>query len=60
MLQVVNLSAYNVSGPGEPGEIKRVCPNIIDLDLSNNLMTSWITIAKIVEQLKNLKSLMLK
>lgn len=60
LLQVVNLAPYNISNPGEPGEIERTCPNIADLDLSNNLMTSWESIAVIGKQLRNLRSLTLK
>lgn len=60
LLQVVNLAPYNISSPGEPGEIERTCPNIADLDLSNNLMTSWESIAVIGKQLRNLRSLTLK
>lgn len=59
-LQVVNLSGYNVSSPGDYGEVENTCPNIVDLDLSNNLMTSWQSVAQIAQQLKNLRSLTLK
>lgn len=59
-MRVVNLSPYNINSPGAEGEIENTCPNIVDLDLSNNLMTSWEQISCIARQLTHLTSLTLK
>lgn len=40
-------------------EIREVCPKIMELDLSRNLLTEWKSIAAICEQLLNIKSLRL-
>lgn len=40
-------------------EIREVCPKIVELDLSRNLLSQWAPIAAICEQLINLKSLRL-
>ncbi|KAH1852298.1 hypothetical protein KXX54_006352 [Aspergillus fumigatus] len=40
-------------------EIEQTCPKIVDLDLSYNLLESWVDIANICQQLKRLKTLKL-
>lgn len=41
-------------------DIRETCPNIVELDLSRNLLERWEDVAKICRQLKRLKSLRLK
>ncbi|GFG39933.1 hypothetical protein Cfor_08990 [Coptotermes formosanus] len=57
VLEVVWLREYNVSGPGEQGELLKLCPNIKELDLSRNLIHSWQSLAGIADQLRHLKIL---
>jgi hypothetical protein len=40
-------------------EIRKVCPKIVELDLSRNLFEHWDSIVSICEQLQNLRSLRL-
>jgi hypothetical protein len=40
-------------------EIRKVCPKIVELDLSRNLFANWNPIVSICEQLQNLRSLRL-
>jgi hypothetical protein len=40
-------------------EIQEVCPKIVELDLSRNLIRDWFEVASICEQLHNLRSLRL-
>lgn len=40
-------------------EIRQVCPRVVELDLSRNLLAQWEPVAAICEQLLNLKSLRL-
>ncbi|RIA87419.1 hypothetical protein C1645_286960 [Glomus cerebriforme] len=58
-LNEVGLSFEQISSAGKPGEIKATCPNIIDLNLSKNLLSDWDTIASICEQLQKLEVLRL-
>ncbi|KAG9307361.1 hypothetical protein G9A89_017190 [Geosiphon pyriformis] len=55
----VGLSFEQISNAGVPGEIAAVCPNIVDLNLSKNLIADWDTIARICEQLEKLEVLRL-
>lgn len=57
VLEVVWLREHNVSGPGEQGELLKLCPNIEELDLSRNLLHSWQSVARIADQLRHLKIL---
>jgi hypothetical protein len=57
VLEVVCLREHNVSGPGEQGELLKLCPNIMDLDLSKNWIHSWQSLAGIAVQLRHLKLL---
>ena len=41
-------------------KIREVCPRVIELDLSRNLLESWLDVAGICSALKRLKSLKLK
>nr|CAG8580149.1 9038_t:CDS:10 [Entrophospora candida] len=58
-LTEVGLSFERISNAGKPGEIETTCPNIIDLNLSKNLISDWETVARICEQLKKLQVLRL-
>jgi Leucine-rich repeat (LRR) protein len=59
-LQVVCLQEHNISGPGEEGELLKLCPNIQELDLSRNLLHSWQSVARIAVQLRHLRVLTLR
>ncbi|XP_022905400.1 tubulin-specific chaperone E [Onthophagus taurus] len=54
-LKVVNLRLQSVYTSGDPGSIRALCPNIIELDISKNLIKSWLTIFDICSQLDNLE-----
>ncbi|XP_021917557.1 tubulin-specific chaperone E isoform X2 [Zootermopsis nevadensis] len=56
-LRVICLRGQNVNGPGEEGELLQVCPNIQELDLSQNLLHSWQCLARIANQLRHLRVL---
>jgi Leucine-rich repeat (LRR) protein len=56
-LKVVSLRKHDVNGPGEQGELLKLCPNIQELDLSRNLLHSWQSVARIADQLKHLRVL---
>ncbi|CAI2166690.1 14465_t:CDS:10 [Funneliformis geosporum] len=58
-LNEVGLSFEQISHAGKPEEIEATCPNIVDLNLSKNLLSDWETVAKICEQLKKLEVLRL-
>ncbi|CAG8452149.1 9831_t:CDS:10 [Funneliformis caledonium] len=58
-LNEIGLSFEQISHAGKPGEIEATCPNIVDLNLSKNLLSDWETVAKICEQLKKLEVLRL-
>lgn len=53
-LKIVGLREQCISNAGEPGELKELCPNIEELDISRNLINSWQTIADICSQLDSL------
>lgn len=53
-LQIVSLRLQTVNNAGEPGEMGRLCPNIVELDLSKNLFNNWTLIFEICDQLENL------
>ncbi|RHZ74066.1 hypothetical protein Glove_227g71 [Diversispora epigaea] len=55
----VGLSFEQISSAGKPGEIEATCPNIIDLNLSKNLLSDWETVDSICQQLKKLEVLRL-
>ncbi|XP_012175733.1 tubulin-specific chaperone E isoform X2 [Bombus affinis] len=50
-LKIVWLREQCVSTTGNPGELKELCPNLEELDLSKNLINSWRIIADICCQL---------
>ncbi|CAO3662689.1 unnamed protein product [Umbelopsis vinacea] len=58
-LAVAGLKSMRISSEGSELEIANTCPNLTDLDLSNNLITTWETVLKIVDQLRRLKILWL-
>ena len=50
------LSKYNVSHAGIPaGGLKTLCPNVVDLDLSSNLLDNWLDALNIMAGLPHLK-----
>ncbi|XP_029056552.2 tubulin-specific chaperone E isoform X1 [Osmia bicornis bicornis] len=53
-LKIVGLREQYISNTGKPGELKELCPNIEELDISRNLINSWQTIADICSQLDSL------
>lgn len=50
-LKIVWLREQYVSNAGKPGELKELCPNVEELDISNNLINSWRIIIEICSQL---------
>ncbi|CAH0546050.1 unnamed protein product [Brassicogethes aeneus] len=54
-LQIVNLRLQNVRSPGEPMQLKNLCPSIRELDISKNLLCSWLDIFDICIQLEQLE-----
>lgn len=58
-LHEVVLSEMQINGPGAPGEVGNLIPNVVSLDLSSNLLVSWRDVITIVEQLPHLESLTL-
>jgi Leucine-rich repeat (LRR) protein len=58
-LDNVVLSETLLNGAGNEDEIGRTCPNITYLNLNQTLLSSWIEIAKIINQLPQLTSLSL-
>ncbi|CAG8685773.1 10461_t:CDS:10, partial [Cetraspora pellucida] len=59
LLTEVGLSFEQISSAGNPGEIEATCPNIVDLNLSKNLLSDWETVAHICQELKKLEVLRL-
>lgn len=53
-LHVINLRAQNASSLDGP-PMKEVCPNVVELDISKNLFTDWVTIFKLCSQLDHLQ-----
>uniref|UniRef100_A0A4W4DTQ4 Tubulin-specific chaperone E n=1 Tax=Electrophorus electricus TaxID=8005 RepID=A0A4W4DTQ4_ELEEL len=58
-LKEIVLTNCEVSGPGPENEIRENTPNAVSLDLSQNLLSSWETVAAITEQLEQLQILRL-
>ncbi|XP_067876646.1 tubulin-specific chaperone E [Heterodontus francisci] len=56
-LLIVSVSGCQVSHVSEEEEISNVCPNIIELDLSKNLLASWDKVAQITRHLRKLEHL---
>ncbi|XP_021574185.1 LOW QUALITY PROTEIN: tubulin-specific chaperone E-like [Carlito syrichta] len=56
-LQEISLRNCAVSCAGEKGEITKACPNIREIDLSRNLLSSWDEVTRIADQLKHLEVL---
>ncbi|CAK9804115.1 Tubulin-specific chaperone E [Anthophora quadrimaculata] len=50
-LKIVWLREQCVSTAGKPGELRELCPNIEELDVSKNLINSWQIVADICCQL---------
>lgn len=56
-LTVVGVREHRVKSAGEPGQLRRMCPNVVELDLSRNLFNSWLTVHQITSQLPKLSVL---
>lgn len=50
-LKIIWLREQCVSTAGAPGELKALCPNLQELDLSKTLINSWQIVADICCQL---------
>lgn len=50
----------NVNSVGSNTELKELCPNIRELDISKNLISNWTTVFLICEQLESLEWLNLR
>ncbi|KAJ8898358.1 hypothetical protein PR048_003718 [Dryococelus australis] len=46
-----------VNGAGLPGQLKKMCPGITELDVSRNFLNSWESTAEIAVQLEQLENL---
>lgn len=61
-LQVAGVLGHDASAEeieSAYAEIEQTCPQITELDLSRNLLTTWSGVARICERLKFLKGLKL-
>uniref|UniRef100_A0A2K5F4Z1 Tubulin-specific chaperone E n=1 Tax=Aotus nancymaae TaxID=37293 RepID=A0A2K5F4Z1_AOTNA len=56
-LQEVSLRNCAVSCAGEKGGVAEACPNIRNVDLSKNLLSSWDEVMRIADQLRHLEVL---
>ncbi|XP_044729926.1 tubulin-specific chaperone E [Chrysoperla carnea] len=56
-LRIVGLRELQINDLGDLKEFSRLCPNVIELDLSKNLITSWDTIIEICKDLPFLRRL---
>lgn len=54
-LKVVNARMQNVNGAGDDLELKTLCPNICELDISKNLINNWKSVFLICAQLETLE-----
>lgn len=59
-LKHVCLREHHINGSGIEGELKEMCPNIEEIDLSKNLLNSWYSVSIITAQLSKLKILNLR
>ncbi|XP_011254453.1 tubulin-specific chaperone E isoform X1 [Camponotus floridanus] len=53
-LKIVWLREQCVSDAGRPDELRELCPNLEELDISKNLINSWKIVADICSQLHSL------
>ncbi|GAA6100748.1 tubulin-specific chaperone E [Tachysurus ichikawai] len=58
-LTEIALINCEVSGPGPENEVRINTPNVISLDMSGNLLSSWEVVVAITEQLEKLQVLCL-
>ncbi|XP_013785307.1 tubulin-specific chaperone E-like [Limulus polyphemus] len=56
-LEEVVLREMRVNGAGQPGELQTLISSVTVLDLSRNLLSSWLEVARIAEQLLCLREL---
>ncbi|XP_014259929.1 tubulin-specific chaperone E [Cimex lectularius] len=54
-LTIIGVREHRVNSAGEPGELAKLCPLVVELDLSRNLINSWQGISEITSQLPYLK-----
>ena len=40
-LRTVSVRSEGVSSAGDPGEVKSLCPNIVELDLASSMFHDW-------------------
>lgn len=52
-----SLARCEVCSPGPGDEIQQTCPNILSLNLSESLLSSWEDVARITQQLAQLREL---
>jgi len=50
-LKIIWLREQYVSSAGKPEELKKLCPNVEELDISKNLINSWKIVIEICSQL---------
>lgn len=51
---VLAVDGCNISSAGGAGEISKICPNVVELDISNNLLHSWEQVFLVLCQLPKL------
>nr|CAB3266850.1 tubulin-specific chaperone E-like [Phallusia mammillata] len=56
-LKIIGLRDLMISSSGPAGELSSLAPNITTLDLSKNLLSTWMSVCNIVSQLTQLKIL---
>uniref|UniRef100_A0A7S4FHY2 Ubiquitin-like domain-containing protein n=1 Tax=Eutreptiella gymnastica TaxID=73025 RepID=A0A7S4FHY2_9EUGL len=50
-LRTVSVRSEGVSSAGDPGEVKSLCPNIVELDLASSMFHDWQVVTDICCQL---------
>ncbi|EJD02198.1 RNI-like protein [Fomitiporia mediterranea MF3/22] len=58
-LREISLDTEDVAFADPSGDIRKTCPNVRSLDLSNSLLSSWETVALIAAELSSLQVLSL-
>lgn len=56
-LEIVNVRLQHVSSTGMVDQLKNLCPNVTELDVSKNLLSNWSQVFRICEQLRYLHRL---
>lgn len=60
MLRIVDVEGMCVYGEPDPKSLGKLVPRTVELNLSHNLMTSWSSVADIVQRLDDLRILYLR